>query len=99
MESTHITDYDRAATLFAVMALSFCIAYQTGVHTIEAEPSIIKVKAHGRAAKSVFRYGLDKLRNILVNKETQFLLFVEVIKKIFNQMGSIVWSNPKIVRY
>lgn len=49
------------------MALCFCWAYRTGQWLARTEP--LKIKKHGRFAKSIFRHGLDHLRCILCNQD------------------------------
>ena len=74
LESTHFHDSERLNKLFALMTLSLCWAIKTGEWLHQLNP--IKVKKHGRLAKSVFRLGLDHLRSILTDldlKHDEFL--------------------------
>ena len=64
-ESTHLTDPSRISKLVAVLAIVFAWCHVIGEWEHTREP--IKVKKHGRRAISIFRYGLDKLRGILLN--------------------------------
>ena len=59
--------------LVALLAISFCRCHMTGewLHTQKA----IKIKKHGRKAISIFRYGLDKLREILLNISEKKICF------------------------
>lgn len=63
MEDTHITDPDKIERLVFVIAIAFCWAYRIG--DIEADEKPIPVKTHGRPEKSLFRRGLDKLRQAI----------------------------------
>jgi len=63
MEDTHMTDPGKLATLTAVLALAFVMAYKTGLWAARFEPP--KNKAHGRLQKSLFALGLAALRKIL----------------------------------
>jgi len=63
LEKTHLQDRDKIAKLLAVMAVTFVWAYIIGEWLNEKKP--IKIKKHGRLEKSLFRYGLDYLNNIL----------------------------------
>lgn len=63
MEDTHIIDADKIERLMFVLALAFCWAYRVG--DIKAEEEPIPVKTHGRAAKSLFRRGLDEIRHMI----------------------------------
>jgi hypothetical protein len=67
LESTHFTDPQRLSKLLALLALALCWCFRTGEWLHQHQP--LKVKKHGRRAKSLFRYGLDHLRSILLNLE------------------------------
>lgn len=74
LESTHFQDSERLRKLVALMILALCWAMKTGEWLHQFNP--IKVKKHGRLAKSIFRYGLDYLRSILIDldlKHDEFL--------------------------
>ena len=56
------------------MTLALCWAIKTGEWLHQQQP--IKIKKHGRPAKSIFRYGLDYLRSIVIDldlKQDEFL--------------------------
>jgi hypothetical protein len=59
-EETHLTDGDRINKLLALLTLATVWACKIGEWLHEQEP--LKIKKHGRLAKSIFRYGLDFLR-------------------------------------
>jgi hypothetical protein len=63
LEDTHISHSMRIKKLMAVLAIAFCWAHRTGEWLAQAEP--IRILAHKRKAKSIFRYGFDKLRYFL----------------------------------
>lgn len=67
LEDTHLTDSERLSRLFALLTIALCWAYRTGQWLSDNKP--ILIKKHGRKAKSVFRYGFDHLRLILLNLE------------------------------
>jgi len=67
LEETHVTRPERLEKLLALMTLAFCWAYIAGEWLARANP--IKIKKHGRLAKSIFRYGFDYLRRILCNQD------------------------------
>jgi hypothetical protein len=74
LEDTHLIDSERLSRLFALLTIALCWAYRTGQWLSEAQP--ILIKTHGRKAKSIFRYGFDHLRSILLNLDesgTDFL--------------------------
>ncbi|MCA1617619.1 MAG: IS4 family transposase [Acidobacteria bacterium] len=68
LEETHLTRRERLEKLLALMTLAFCWAYIAGEWLARANP--IKIKKHGRLAKSLFRHGFDYLRRILCNQDS-----------------------------
>lgn len=68
MEDTHMTDPGKLATLVAVLAVAFVMAYKAGLWAVRHKPP--KSKAHGRLQKSVFTLGLGALRKILATFTT-----------------------------
>ena len=67
LEETHVTRRERLEKLLALLAVAFCWAYIVGEWLARATP--IKLKKHGRLAKSLFRHGFDYLRRILCNQD------------------------------
>lgn len=65
-EDTHLTDPERIEKLVALLAMAFAWAYLIG-DWLDRTVKPIPRKAHGRRARSVFRYGLDHLRFVLLN--------------------------------
>lgn len=65
MEDTHMTNPEKLATLTAVLAVAFVLAYKTGLWAARHKPP--KNKAHGRLQKSLFAIGLGALRKIIVS--------------------------------
>ncbi len=63
LEDTHLRHLKRISNLFGLLAIAFCWAYLSG--DLESKRKPIKIKKHGRKAKSVFRVGLDKLTGIV----------------------------------
>lgn len=78
LESTHFTDDERLSKLLALLTLALCWSLQTGLWLHHRKS--IKLKKHGRRAKSLFRYGFDHLRQILLHLETKMTQFDEVLK-------------------
>ena len=81
-ESTHLTDYNRIDKLLFLMAIAFCWAHLVGEWLHTQKPIIIK--KHGRKAKSIFRYGYDYLRNVVLNISENTERFKEVLQFIRN---------------
>ena len=68
-EATHITKPERIEKLLVLLTIAFCWAHKTGEWKHEQKP--IEIKKHGRKAVSYFRYGLDVLRDIVLNGTQQ----------------------------
>ena len=72
-EDTHLTKPERISKLLGLLTLALCWCLLIGEWQHIQKP--IAMKNHGRRAKSLFRYGLDRLRNIVLNlavKEREF---------------------------
>lgn len=63
IEDTHLKDIDRIDKLFALVIVAFTWAYKAGIYLNDIKP--IKIKNHGRRTKSIFKYGLVFLANVL----------------------------------
>ncbi len=80
LESTHLTDAERLSKLLALLSLALCWAILIGEWLHQLKP--LTIKKHGRKAKSIFRYGLDHLRNIVLNfeqKETEYMQVLQFL--------------------
>ena len=95
-ESTHLTDPDRISKLVAVLAIVFAWCHVIGEWAHIQEP--IRVKKHGRRAISIFRYGLDKLRGILLNITGNIHNFRRMLTILMNRINlrSPCTANPEI---
>ena len=71
IKDTHLTDMERVNKLFALVLVAFIWAYKTGVHLNEEIP--IKIKKHGRKAKSLFKYGLEYIAKALFTNDLESL--------------------------
>jgi len=67
IEKTHLTDLDRLKKLFALVLVAFAWVYKAGIHLDSLNP--IKIKRHGRRAKSLFKYGLNYIANMLFSND------------------------------
>ena len=64
IEDTHLRDRERIARLFAMVCMALVWAYLVGEHKdIYVKP--IKILKHGRRAKSLVKYGLEEISNVL----------------------------------
>lgn len=78
LESTHFIDQYRLRKLFALLSLALCWAFLTGLWLHQHHP--LKLKAHGRREKSLFRYGFDHIRNIVLNLDHKMAEFFEILQ-------------------
>jgi len=80
LEQTRLREAERLKKMIAVLTLAFCWAHKVGEWVSQDKP--LKVKRHGRKAKSIFRSGLDHMRRILCNlaSATQQIAFRQVIQ-------------------
>lgn len=66
LEDTHVTNRLRIKRLLVLAVVAFCWAHRSGEWQHEhVKP--IKVKTHQRLARSIFRVGLDVIRDVLLN--------------------------------
>lgn len=61
LEDTHLTHSQRVSTLLSLLTLAFCWGILAG--ELAAREITLKIKKNGRLEKSVFRLGLETLRN------------------------------------
>ena len=85
-ESTHLTDTERIIKLVAILAIAFCWCHVTGEWAQNQKP--IRIKKHGRKAVSIFRYGLDILREIVLNISEKLKDFKKMVNLFVKFIGS-----------
>jgi len=73
LESTHLLEPQRLSKLIALLTLALCWAFRTGEWLHSQKP--LKIKKHGRKAKSIFRYGFDHLRTVFFHLEQKLADF------------------------
>ena len=66
IEKTHLSDIDRIEKLILLVMIAFVWAYKVGIY-IHQKIKAIKIKKHGRKAKTIFKLGLDFLTKCLIN--------------------------------
>lgn len=80
-EDTHITDLTRIKKMIALLAIAFCWAHRTGEwRHEEVEP--ILIKKHGRPAYSLFRYGLNYIRESFYQITINADLFANCLSRL-----------------
>lgn len=66
MEKTHLQNHDRIKNLLLLVMIAFVWCYKVGIY-LHKYIAPIKIKKHGRKAKSIFKYGLSYVASILLN--------------------------------
>lgn len=77
-ESTYLVDSERLSKLLALLSLALCWTFLAGEWLHQLKP--LSIKKHGRRAKSLFRYGFDYLRNIMLNLEQKMDDFLNALQ-------------------
>lgn len=67
IENTHLKDLERVEKLLCLVMIAFVWCYKVGDY-LDKEVAAIRIKKHGRRAKSVFKYGLEYIANCLMNQ-------------------------------
>ena len=70
IEKTHLNQVDRIEKLVCLVMIAFVWCYKVGIY-LDKFIMPIKLKKHGRKAKTLFKHGLDKINNTLLNSEIQ----------------------------
>lgn len=84
LEETHMIDPLKIEKLLFVLAIAVCWAYKIG--ELKCRRVAIAIKNHGRKEKSIFRVGLDLIREVLF-KETEVPL--EGLS-VFSYLGLVI---------
>ncbi len=78
LESTHFQRPERLSKLLALMSLALVWAIKIGEWLHQHHP--LKLKKHGRLAKSIFRYGFDYLRSIVTDLDLKHNEFLQALR-------------------
>ncbi len=70
IEKTHLNQIHRVEKLLLLVMVAFIWCYRVGIY-LDTKVKKIRVKAHGRKAKSLFKYGLDYICQILLNQNNE----------------------------
>jgi len=80
-EDTHITRPDRIEKLMALLSVAFCWAHKIGEWKAEKKPIPFKKFRQGiRPKHSLFRYGFNFIREIILNLITSYKAFKYCLK-------------------
>ena len=98
LEETHIREVERLSKLLSLLALALCWCIKSGEFQWELKP--LKLKKHGRLPKSLFRYGYDYLRHLLLS-DTSFDDYCTAVKllaipSIDSYNKSSIFSKPTV---
>jgi len=77
LEDTKVTDPLRSERLFALLVVALVWAVRAGEFVSSLKPT--PVRCHGRAVKSLFRVGLDCLRQIVLSGRSDGLVLEDVV--------------------
>ena len=86
-EETHLKDEERLKRLFAVLAIAFCWAYHVGAWRHVVKP--IRIKKHARPARSIFRYGFDWIRHVVLNPDEKRESFTHILTLLWNALTGL----------
>jgi hypothetical protein len=67
IEDTHIADIERVSKPWSLVLIAFIWINKAGIYLDTLRP--IKIKKHGRRAKSLFKYGLTYIANLLFSND------------------------------
>ena len=67
IEDTHLKDIERVSKLLSLVLIAFVWVYKAGIYLDSIRP--IKIKKHGRRAKSLFKYGLNYIASLLFSND------------------------------
>jgi hypothetical protein len=76
MEDTHMIEPKKIEKLLFILAIAVCWAYKIG--ELKAREVPIAIKKHGRKCKSLFRVGLDLIRQVLFREDENLLAGLSV---------------------
>lgn len=92
LETTHVTTPERIAKLVGLLALAFVWSHLVGQERHAREP--LKTKNHGYPERSLFRYGLDLLRSIMLNLTERKEQFRRCVRLLADPSKSfVVWCE------
>ena len=90
LESTHITDPQRLESLLGIVCMAYAICYKSG--EIIAQKIPLKLKKQDYRVKSIFRYGLDKITQVL----DQFYFKARKARSFFTELFKPLRLSKKI---
>ena len=89
-ENTHMVDLAKISKLLGLLAITFTFCHVLGIWRNEIKP--IKTKSHKRKAQSLFRYGLDYFRKILLQVELFANELQEIVDKFLSTVEHLIKS-------
>jgi hypothetical protein len=89
LEDTHVTNRLRIKRLLVMPVIAYCWAHRTGEWQHE-NVKAIKVKKHQRLTKSIFRVGLDFIRDTIFNPAYSLKLALQSIMQFVDLKECLV---------
>ncbi len=81
-----MTKLDRLEKLMGLLTIAFCWALLTGSFCLSLQP--IRIAKHGRYVKSVFRYGLEHMKNVFISASIKLDELHQIFSIILPKAGS-----------
>lgn len=85
IEDTHLTDLKRIEKLILLVMVTFVWCYNIG-ELVHRKIKPIRIQAHGRKAKSIFRYGLDIVGEFLLRERNEYNIPIFDLLSVANQI-------------
>ena len=85
-EDTHLKCSRKLELLMEFLAIAFCWSCISGVYRNTVEE--IKIRSHNRKSYTIFRYGLDFLKEIFLNTGEKFQEALHAVGLLKNGFGS-----------
>ena len=96
IEDTRLRDIDRIARLTAMVCIALAWAYLVGEHK-DINVKAIRILKHGKRAKSLIKYGLEEIANVLLRPlyKPKFMcsIFCSYLNHCHNYHGELMWEG------
>jgi hypothetical protein len=90
-ESTHITDMAKISKMIVLISITYSWSIKVGEWKEKIEP--VKIKNNGRREISIFRYGLDCVREALLNTNNRIKKKIQFLVKLLTPNNKYAWSQ------
>ena len=86
LEDTRMTNLDQLEKLMGLLTIAFCWALLIGEWRFEQKA--IRIGKHGLYVKSIFRYGLEHMKNVLINASIKLDELHQIFSFILPKTGA-----------